>query len=95
MRLPSKESLRTDRNIGWSETQQSSQTSQSSDTSTTVTPWHGEEHTEFALAVVWLGFVLNAQGRYGEATAMGSVLFACVVAAALAAYALGNRRPQQ
>ena len=28
---------------------------------------HGEEHTEFATAVSWLGFVYRAQGRYGEA----------------------------
>ena len=45
--------------------------------------------------VSYYAYQLFDQGRYGEATAMGSVLFACVVAAALAAYALGNRRPQQ
>jgi len=44
--------------------------------------------------VSYYAYQLFDQGRYGEATAMGSVLFACVVAAALAAYALGNRRPQ-
>ena len=45
--------------------------------------------------VSYYAYQLFDQGRYGEATAMGSVLFACVLAAALAAYALGNRRPQQ
>ena len=25
---------------------------------------HGEEHTEFATAIAWKGFVLVAQGRY-------------------------------
>ena len=44
--------------------------------------------------VSYYAYQLFDQGRYGEATAMGSILFACVVAAALAAYALGNRRPQ-
>src|SRR5262245_19470205 len=28
---------------------------------------HGEEHTEFATALVWLGLVYRAQGRYAEA----------------------------
>jgi ABC-type sugar transport system permease subunit len=44
--------------------------------------------------VSYYAYQLFDQGRYGEATAMGSVLFACVLSAALAAYALGNRRPQ-
>ena len=28
---------------------------------------HGEEHTEFATALAWLGFVYRAQGRFAEA----------------------------
>ena len=44
--------------------------------------------------VSYYAYQLFDQGRYGEATAMGSVLFACVLSAAFAAYALGNRRPQ-
>jgi CHAT domain-containing protein/tetratricopeptide (TPR) repeat protein len=28
---------------------------------------HGEEHTEYATAIAWLGFVYKAQGRYAEA----------------------------
>jgi multiple sugar transport system permease protein len=44
--------------------------------------------------VSYYAYQLFEQGRYGEATAMGSILFSCVMVAALAAYAFGNRRPQ-
>lgn len=42
--------------------------------------------------VSYYAYQLFDQGRYGEATAMGSILFVCVISAALAAYAIGTRR---
>jgi len=45
--------------------------------------------------VSYYAYQLFDQGRYGEATAMATVLFLLVVALSLTAYALGDRRPDR